>query len=306
MHITNSKALSTIFYPILKGAEWLGIHHPKLLIKLRYLLRFKRFPNLGTPKDLNEKILYQKLFSDTKVWSVLADKYSVREYIKSCGLEEILVPLYGVWDDAKKMKFDGLPNQFILKANNGDGKGNYFIVKDKSQCRTDEIINLAEKWLTRKNIGALAAEPQYSSIPPKVVAEELLVPSNGSLVDYKIWCFNGKPHSFLTCSDRKDGKVSLGAYDLDWNYIDGAMISSKDYPTADILPKPKNIDEMIRIASTLSKPFPQVRVDLYNIDGKIYFGELTFTSLGGMMNYYTPNFLLEMGSRVDLTYRPCN
>lgn len=304
MHITTNKSLSTLLLPLIKIVEFMGVHFPGILLRLRYLVRFGRLPKLSHPRDLNEKILYLKLYSDTSEWSRLADKYEVRKYIQTCGLDDILIPLYEVWTEASDITLDGLPDRFILKANNGDGKGSYHIVKDKEAEDLDEIRSLAEKWLSEKNIGALAAEPHYKSIPPKILAEELLEPKNSGLTDYKIWCFNGKAHSILTCSDRSSGSVALGTYDLNWNYLQDAMIRSKEYPEGEILPRPENLDRMIEIAEKLSKPFPEVRVDLYDVNGQVYFGELTFTSLGGMMNYYTPETLLEMGSHIDLKYKP--
>lgn len=305
MHLTTSKSLSFIFAPLIKLTEYLGVKHPVTLIKIRYFARFGKFPNLKNPKDLNEKILYLKLFSDTSMWTDIADKYKVREYVENCGLGDTLVKLYGVWYDAEKFNLDELPNSFILKANNGDGKGTNLIIKDKSQWDNGKLRDIINVWLNKKNIGALAAEPQYENIPPCVIAEELLPVGKGSsLIDYKFWCFNGKAHSILTCSSRNSQSVCLGCYDLKWNYYPENLRPSKDYPLeSKPLLKPNNLDKMIRFAEILSKPFPEVRVDLYNIDGKIYFGELTFTSLGGMMYYYTPEFLKEMGDKVDINYK---
>lgn len=302
MHITTSKTASKMLYPLIKLTEYLGTHHPLFLIKLRYFMRFRRLLNLKNPKDLNEKILYLKLYSDTREWTRLADKYRVREYIKECGLSDILIPLYGVWDKASDITLANLPKSFILKANNGDGKGSFLVVKDKEAVNLEEVKLQADKWLFERNIGALAAEPQYRNIPPRVLAEELLEPESGSLIDYKIWCFNGRAHSILTCSDRSNNSVALGAYDLNWNRLEDALIPSRDYPAGELLPRPENLSKMIDIAEKLSKPFPEVRVDLYDVNGQVYFGELTFTSLGGMMLYYTPKALQEMGSHINLNH----
>lgn len=297
--------LKFLIMPLYKGAEWLGNKYPILLVKLRYLYRFKKFPNLKEPKDLNEKILYLKLFSDTKVWSELADKYLVREYVKSLGLSDILVPLYGVWDSAEDFSLKELPLSFVLKANNGDGKGSNLLIEDSRQWEEENLKKIINIWLSNKNIGSTAAEPHYKNIKPRVLAEKLLpIEKNStSLVDYKIWCFNGEPFSILTCSNRKNDHVCLGCYDLDWNYHPENMLFSEKYSfESEPLKKPLMLKEMLAIAKILSKPFPQVRVDLYEICGKIYFGEMTFTSLGGMMNYYTPEYLLVMGDKIDVNF----
>ena len=288
-------------------AAIIGEKFPVAIVNLRYLLRFKRLPDLKHPKDLNEKILYLKLFSDTTRWTQLADKYLVRDYVKSCGLEHILIPLIGAWERVEDIPFEALPQQFMLKANNGDGKGTNVKI-DKTQMTDEMWKDLRERlqqWLTTKHIGALSAEPQYRDIKPMIVAEALLPCDKGqtSLIDYKLWCFNGEPYSFFVCSERQaDGyHATVDCYDLDWNrYPENMKASSHMTVATKPLPRPSCLQEMIQVARVLSKPFPEVRVDLYAVNGKVYFGELTFTSLGGMMNYYTPEYLLEMGKKVTL------
>lgn len=286
-------------------AEIICEKNPVATVKLRYLQRFGCLPDLKHPKSLNEKILFLKLFTDTSQWTQLADKYRVRDYVKSCGLEHILVPLLGAWEHVGDIPFSELPQQFMLKANNGDGKGtNVKVDKAKmSAADWDALRKRLQGWLDTKHIGALSGEPQYRGIKPMIVAEEFLpcVKGETSLTDYKLWCFDGKPYSFLVCSNRQaDGvEVEVGCYDLEWNIHPENMLSAGHVTVGrHPLSRPKCLDEMIRIAKILSKPFPQVRVDFYEVDGKVYFGELTFTSLGGMMNYYTPDYLLEMGSQV--------
>lgn len=285
------------------------VHFPVSVVKFRYLLRFKQLPNLKDPHNLNEKILYQKLYTDTSAWSILADKVQVREYIKRCGLENILTKLYAVWDNAADIQFASLPNAFMLKSNNGDGKGTNIAIQNKSLLTKADIRSLknkASRWLKQNNIGALSAEPHYRDIKPLVFAEELLPIPKGekSIVDYKLWCFNGEPYVFIVISNRKSGgEAEFSCYDLNWNNRSDLMASTKHYRLRDTeLPRPQNIEKMVEYARMLAKPFPQVRVDLYDIDGRIYFGELTFTSLGGMMNYFTPQALLNMGNLVDLSY----
>ena len=281
---------------------------PVATVKLRYFFRFKRFPDFKHPRDLNEKILYLKLFTDTSQWTQLADKYKVRDYVKSCGLESTLIPMYGAWERVEDIPFDELPQQFILKANNGDGKGTNVKV-DKSKMADKDWQNLRKRlqgWLDAKHIGALSGEPQYKGIKPMIVAEELMPSPAGqsSLIDYKLWCFNGEPYSFFMCYDRQaDGyHATVDCYDLEWNRYPENMQASPHMTVATkAIPRPECLDEMIEAARKLSKPFPEVRVDLYVVNGKLYFGEMTFTSLGGMMDFYTPEYLVEMGDKVTLS-----
>ena len=305
-HPTLSKTGRFFFAPLIKACEFMGKHFPVTLIKWRYRYVFKKSIDLKDPKDLNEKILWAKLFSDTSKWTELADKYKVRKYVEDIGLGKYLVKLYAVWYDVKDVDFDKLPDTFIIKANNGDGKGTNKIIR-KSEL-TDEIkadvLKMIDTWLHRKDIGALHAEPQYKGMPPCVIAEEVLPcdPGTSTLTDYKIWCFNGKAYYVWICNDRSKGGNSahVMTYDLEWNAHPEFSVFNSDYQRGEIMPKPANLDEMLAVAEKLSQGFPELRVDLYNVQGHIYFGELTFTSQGGFMDFYTPEFNLELGSKFDI------
>ena len=305
MNISTSPIMSKAFWPLIKLCEWMGRNMPEILIKIRFYAKFKRFPRLKDPQDLNEKILWQKLYADTSLWTELADKYRVRNYLESKGLGKYLVKLYGKWDNVDDIDFSTLPNEVIFKANNGDGKGTNLIIRDLRNADLPKIKAKLKGWLERKNIGDLAAEPQYKGIPPLIIAEQVIPLSTGysSLVDYKIWCINGEPLFVYTCNDRDadGGGADVMTYDLEWNAHPELAIFTSEYRKAKLLPKPKNLDEMLQLAKTLSAVSPIVRVDLYNVDGKIYFGELTFTSQGGMMDYFTPEFLEALGQKADIS-----
>lgn len=309
-HPTLSKTGRFLLAPLIKFCEYLGKHYPSLLVQLRYFAVYKRFARLKHPIDLNEKILYTKLYTDTSRWPDLVDKYKVRDYVKELGLDSILVDLYGVWyssDDFAK-SYPDLPKSFILKANNGEGKGTNLVVKDKTLFSVTDLTTLVKEWLSRKNIGALVAEPQYDAITPCVIAEQLLPLEQGhsSLTDYKIWCFDGKPYFIWVCSDRnEDGNSAhVLTYDTKWNPHPEYSIFTSDYLQGEPVPEPKNLDKMLSIAKILSTGFPELRVDLYNIDGNIYFGELTFTSQGGINSFYTQDFLDYAGSLFSVDNMP--
>ena len=305
-HPTLSKSGRFFFAPLIKTCEFMGKHCPATLLKIRYRYVFKRPLNLRNPQDLNEKILWAKLYSDTSAWTRLADKYEVRKYVEEIGLAETLVKLYAVWYDVKDVNFDVLPETFIIKANNGDGKGTNKIIKksELSEEKKKEVLEMIDVWLHRKNIGALHAEPHYKGMKPCVIAEEVLPcePGTTTLTDYKIWCFNGKAYYVWICNDRSKGGNSahVMTYDLDWNAHPEFSVFNSDYLRGEIMPKPKTLEEMIQVAERLSQGFPELRVDLYNVKGKVYFGELTFTSQGGFMDFYTPEFNLELGSKFDI------
>jgi len=231
----------------------------------------------------------------------LADKYAVRKYIEEKGYEKYLVPLLGVWDNASQIDFSKLPDSFVLKTNNG--AGTVMIVEEKSIINEAKVRAQLNKWL-KKQFGLKQGEPHYLRIKPLIIAEAVLkekTPISSSLIDYKIWCFDGKAFGTWACYNRHRFVAETEWHDLDWNYRPEWSVFTDHYKDGHgRVPKPKNYDAMISFAQDLSKGFPQVRVDLYNIDGQIYFGELTFTSAGGHMNFYSDDVLLEMGKLIKL------
>lgn len=307
-HPTMSKSGRIVFYPLIKFCEWIGEKHPAPLVKMRYFAYFHRLLNLNEPKDMNEKLLYMKLYTDMSRWTDLADKYKVRAYVEECGLGEYLIPLVGMWTDVNDIDFETLPQSFIFKANNGVGKSELLMVKDKSQLNIEETKKFLDELLKRKHVGVLSGEPHYHKIKPCIIAEELLSSEEGekSLVDYKIYCANGKAHYIWVCSGRDSKGTAVMTYDRDWNPRPDLCIIDFRYREGIVKSKLANLDDMIRVAETLVKPFPFVRMDLYNINGKIYFGEMTFTPLGGMVNFHPQSFFNEMGNSIDLNYPNTN
>lgn len=306
LHPTLSKSGRFFFWPIIRFCEYLGMYHPELLTRIRYYVTFKKHLNLSNPQDLNEKIKWAMLYSDTSRWTDLADKYKVRKYIEHIGLSDTLVQLYAVWDNVKNIDFSQLPDSFILKSNNGNGKGTFKIINksDLTKDKEKALLKLLNNWLKQKRIGALSAENHYLNISPRIVAEEVLKPGKNekSLIDYKIWCFNGKAECIFVCSDRSSSgnSAKIMVYDLDWNPHPETLVFNSDYERAEIIEKPQNFTKMIEIAERISTGFPELRVDLYNIDGNIHFGEMTFTSQGGGMDYFTPEYLKYLGSRINI------
>ena len=284
-------------------AAW-GRRHPETLVRLRYLLRFHKRLNLNHPVDLNEKIQYLSLRTDTSAWTRLSDKYVVREYVRELGLEEILNSLYGVWDSADAIDFDILPERFILKATHGSG--DCLVVQDKNVLDIEKTRDVFRHTLS-ETYGLAEGNLHYSRIKPRVVAEELLVNDewsarhSSSLIDYKMWCFDGKAHYIWVCTNRtKTNCTQVMTYDRAWNAHPEYSVFNNHYMRGEVIPPPPNLEGMLDIAERLAATFPVVRVDLYNLNGRIVFGEMTFTSLGGLMNFYTPDFLQKAGSLISL------
>lgn len=292
--------MNLFLYPIYRIVTYLGIHHPVTLVNIRYFLRFGKLPDFKNPKDVNQKILYLKLFTETTIWTELADKYLVRNYVEKKGFPHILVPLYGKYENFEQINFSLLPHKFVIKSNNGAGDGSLIFVKDKHQIDLNLIKAKTESWL-KSLPGATASELHYYQIKPLLLVEQILEnDDHSSLIDYKIWCFNGKPFVILTCSDRSAHTLGLRLYDLNWNDISENLVFSKKYFKGKDINKPANFASMLEIAGKLSDSFPEVRIDLYEVKDKVFFGEMTFTSLGGMMNYFTPDFLKLMGKQFEV------
>ena len=290
-------------YNALRSRYWNFIHshYPYFWAKHLYERELGKRANLLEPRDINEKILWLEFFTDTRLWSILADKYAVREYVEKRIGPDVLVPLLGHWDSADAIDFNALPNSFVIKPNNGSY--DTIIVSDKSQTDLNDIRRHLANSLNNK-FGLDNAEPHYLRIKPCIIAEEMLMPDNSlGLIDYKIWCFNGKPYCFLVCVDRdlETHHADLVYYDLQWHKRNEYM--SESFRTGKSCPKPDKLTELLDAAAKLSKGLPQCRVDMYVVNGKIYFGEMTLTSNYGMIPYYTQETLDDMGNHCKLPKR---
>ena len=275
-------------------------HHPKKYVKFLYKKFYGKELDIDNPKNLNEWINWAKFHSDTSRWSELSDKYNVRRYIKECGLENMLVELYGVWDNVESIDWEHLPKEFILKTNHASGTN--LIVRDKDVIDKGRYCYMLKEWL-KIEYGDRFAEHHYKQIKPLIIAEKLLnckkqdIETN-SLIDYKFFCANGKPLCIFAIWCRDESSFKCAVYDLDWTYKPNAIRYNSHYIKPDVLlPAPSSLRQMIESVEILSKGFPLVRVDLYNVDNKPYFGEMTFTSAGGFIDYFTNDFLLELGDK---------
>lgn len=277
-------------------------HFRYMIVERQFRKKFGRDINWKEPKDINEKIQWLIRYSDISIWAICSDKYKVRDFVAKRGLSNILIKQYGVWENAFDINFDLLPDKFVLKCNHDSGSS-YIINKHKG-FNQETIVNALNTQLKRK-YGYVHGEMWYNEIKPLIIAEEFLEQKDDlwttSLVDYKIWCFDGKPFSVWACYSRSSECTFVNIYDLNWQVHPEHSVFTDHYRDGKgLIPKPKKFDEMLQIAAILSKGFPEVRVDLYNVDGQIYFGELTFASLCGFMDFYTTDYLEELGNQVSL------
>lgn len=257
---------------------------PLLNTKVVYWMKFKKRIDLVSPKTLDEKIQYLKFhdYYDNPLVSQCADKYAVRKYVEDCGCKEILNEQYGAFDRVEDVPWDKLPNQFVLKWNFGCGQN--LICFDKSKLDKDETVKKLKKWYALKDTFYLAySEMQYKGIEPKLLCEKLIKTDDGRLpVDYKLYCFHGRPDCVLVCDGRDDSGHGAKYYffDKEWNLLRYNK-AGKEAPADFTLPKPDGIESVFEYAEKLTKPFPFVRADFYLENGNVIFGELTFTPCGG-------------------------
>lgn len=269
----------------------------KLMIRIQYFIKLKRWLNLKNPKRYTEKIQWYKLFYRNPLMVKCVDKYAVREYVEEKGLGHILNTLYGVYDSFDDIDFDALPDKFIIKANNGSGTN--YICKDKSRLDVEKLRKEFADFFMQAGASA-GREWAYEGVKPRIIVEELLEDNTShdkSISDYKFLCFGGHPEYVVYDVDRFTNH-KRNIYDTEWNNI---HISS-DCPCSDKeYPKPDKLEEMLEIAKVLSSDFPAVRVDLYCVEGKIYFGELTFFPWSGYVQYEPDNFDFEVGKKFQLS-----
>lgn len=268
---------------------------PRRTSVLLYRIAIGRSPDLDNPRDMNEKILALSFGSDTSRWSLLADKYGVREELTAMGLGDILVPLYQVADSADELDFDSLPDSFVLKTT--DGFSRTLVVRDKNKANLDGIRSTLRKWMKERSVGD---EPHYSRIRRRIIAEKLLpAPEGFGPTDYKIICCNGEPLYCLACSNRsmKTFRSEFKIYGLpDWQDLHGISAGWEGGGVK----APVHLDEMMKRARIIAREFPLVRVDFYEVEGRIWFGEVTFTSAAGREVKLTQKILDEIGDKVRM------
>lgn len=255
----------------------------KWVIEQMYYSTIGRFPNLDHPQSLNEKMQWMRLHYHDPLMVKCVDKCSFKDYIKEHVGEEYVVPLYGVWENVNDIDFEALPDKFAIKSTWGWGDLQNILVKNKSALDLHKTKSLLSNWLMPwNNYYYQSFEWDSKDIPPRIIAEQLLEPECGEIIDYKFYCYNGICRHFLVCSDRKT-KTKYTNYDMNMNCM---KLSPNSHVTDQKFEKPPTFSTMLHIAEELAKPFPLVRVDFYDIDGRIYVGELTFSPGGGFNTYY--------------------
>lgn len=254
----------------------------KRFLEIAYKVRMGKKLDLDNPKTFNEKLQWLKLYDRNPKYTDYVDKYRVRNYVSETIGEEYLIPLLGVWDHAYDIDFDALPDQFVLKCNHDSGS--VMICKDKKSFDKQKAVDWLEGRLS-KTMFYLTREWPYKNVKPCVVAEMYMEDvATSELRDYKFFCFDGEVKALFIAEDRQvEGEdTKFDFFDSDYNHLD----FTNGHPNAKRLPeKPINFELMKELAGKLSAGIPHVRVDFYECNGKVYFGEMTFAHWSGMVPF---------------------
>lgn len=265
-------------------------------VYLKILFRFKvgYILKLDRPRTYNEKLQWLKLNYRRSIMTGMVDKYEAKKIISDVVGEEYIVHNYGIWNSFKEINFDKLPNQFVLKTTHD--QGGVVICRNKSQFDYIKAEKILNKHLNRKHY-YLSREWPYKNVTPRILAEKLLI-TNEDIIDYKFYCFHGVPKVMYISTGRQTGNTTFDFYDMEFNHLNlkrphhnNSKFSHK---------KPQNWDLMIELSSKLSKGFPHLRVDFYEIEQKLYVGELTFFQGGGLMPFIPQEWDYKLGSWIDI------
>lgn len=253
----------------------------KLYLKIKYRNRYGKYPNLKNPTTFTEKLQWIKLYDRRPLYTTLVDKYEVKKYVAEKLGQEYIIPLIGVWDDVEDIDFDTLPDQFVMKCTHDSG--GLVICKDKSKLDVEAAKKKISEIL-KHNFYWTSREWPYKNVKPRVIVEKYMQDTEtGELRDYKFFTFNGVPKVMYIASGRGTGETYGDFFDMDANHL----VMGIDHNTAPITPQmPSKFEEMQAAARKLAEGIPHVRVDFYEVDGKVYFGEMTFFHCGGFERFH--------------------
>jgi hypothetical protein len=295
--LKKSYFIRNIYFKVNKNiVAFLIKNSPVLASKYLYRRGTGEKLNLKNPQNFNDKLQWLKLYWQHPLVVKCADKYEVREYVKSCGCEEVLNELYGVYETTSEIDWDSLPSKFALKCTHGCGFN--IICDDKSKIDKNETLEKLNRWL-KIDYSLYAAELHYANIKPRIICEKYIETDAGFLPnDYKMFCFDGKVYCTMVCTLRNTGHAVMDFYDRSWEikllYDEDSLLSNRE------IARPKSYEKMIEVAEKLSKPFPFVRIDFYDYNSTAILGEMTFTMAGCAIADFTDEGQKKLGELIKL------
>ena len=276
-------------------------HDQKALVKGLYWMAFGKLPNLKCPKTFNEKTQWLKVYDHNSLYHKLVDKCEVKKIVADKIGSEYIIPTLGVWNRFDEINFDSLPDKFVLKTTSGGGNTGVVICLDKASFNREDAKRKLEA-SAQNDIYRTMGEWVYKDVTPRFIAEKLLENENGGdLTDYKIFCFNGEPKILFYASNRQNVEHRppfFDYYDMQLNKLD---VRSKGHQNSPNTLKPfVEFEQMKMLAAELSKGIPFVRVDFYLVNGRVYFGELTFYHDSGLVPFIPAEFDYKFGELIHL------
>ena len=253
-----------------------------LYLRIMFRLRMGYGLDLKTPRTFNEKLQWLKLYNRRPEYTRMVDKYEAKKVAETILGKDYIIPTLGVWERFDDIDFGALPERFVLKTTNGGGGGGVVICRDKNKL---DMAACAERLNAslRASIYRHLKEWPYKDVKPRILAERFMVDENGEMRDYKFYCFNGEPKVFLVASERFSGhRTYFDYFDMDGNHLPFTQGGQNNPATPSL---PPTFNEMKRVARQLSQGIPHVRIDLYSVDGKVYFGEYTFFDSSGFEKF---------------------
>ena len=269
----------------------------KLYLQLMYFKHFRKFINFNNPKNFNEKIQYLKLKYRSNELTEMADKYKVKQYVSKLIGNEYVIPTLGVWSTTEEINFNELPKKFVLKCNNDSG--GVVICKDKQALNIEETKKFLNSRLNNNGFW-YGREWPYKNIKPCIIAEKYME-NNGQneLIDYKFFCFNGQPKVVLVCSERfASNNMCKTYFDENWNLLN---IMEANHRIDKEQKKPQSFEKMKTISQKLAKGMPFVRIDFYEIEGSLYFGEIKFFPASGLEKFKPEKWNNIFGDMIDIS-----
>lgn len=265
-------------------------------LKLLFRLRMGYPLNLDNPKTYSEKLMWLKLHDHNPDYTKLVDKYAVKEIVAQKIGEQYVIPTLGVWNRPEEIDWESLPNKFVLKTTHGGGNTGVVICRDKTFFDKEKAIERLNKSL-KQDIYKTLREWPYKDVPRRIIAEQFIEGENNDLPDYKFFCFNGEVKALFIGTERETGNVKFDFFDADFNHLD--LVQTHPMSGKQIQ-KPECFNEMKEVANILSKDIPHVRIDLYEVNGQIYFGEYTFYHHGGCVPFHPQKWDDVFGSWITL------
>lgn len=271
----------------------------EIMVKIQYRMKTGRKLNLKNPQRFTEKLQWYKLYYRNPLMAQCADKYEVRKYVEECSLGHILNEMYGIYNSPDEIDFGKLPDSFVVKDTLGGGGNSIILVKDKNELDIEKTCTQMWDWVDQPtNKKHPGREWVYDGRKHRIIIEKFIESdeNQGGLIDYKFFCFDGKAEYLYVIADRKVGeKAGFGIYDAHYNRLNICRLDEQ--PLIRNIEKPENFRQLRKLAEMLSKPFPEARIDFYNLNGKVIFGEITFFDGSGYMMFEPDEFDYELGKK---------